>query len=71
MFRRMTLDEERQYEASIEAHPQRASLVSRQGFKPLAIAVGGLSLMYVADVILDRRIYLSAFQDFLPLQLAR
>lgn len=65
-FRRMTIDEERQYEAAagVRTHGD----LSRPSLNAIAGAVAGLGLVYAADVILTGGIYTSSLQQLLVLQ---
>jgi hypothetical protein len=64
-FRRMTIEEEREYEAAAEVHTHGE--LSRPFLNALAAAVAGLGLVYAADVILAGGIYASALQQLLVL----
>ena len=63
-FRRMTIDEERQYEALAEVRTRVGVPIS---LKAIAAAVAGFGLVYTADIILTGGIYTVAVQEFLPL----
>jgi hypothetical protein len=65
-FRRMTIDEERQYEAAVDVRTHGD--LSRFSLNAIAAAVAGLGLVYAADVLLTGGSYASALQQLLVLQ---
>ena len=65
-FRRMTLDEERQYEAAADLRTH--GNLSRVSLNAIAAAVAGLGLVYAADVVLNGGFYTTALQQLLVLQ---
>jgi len=65
-FRRMTIDEELQYEAAADVRTHGD--FSRPFLNALAAAVAGVGLVYAADIIVTGGIYASALQQLLVLQ---
>lgn len=65
-FRRMTIDEERQYEAAAEVRTHGE--LFRPSLNAMAAAAAGLGVVYAADVILTGGVYAPALHHLLLLQ---